>query len=164
MFGVQERDKGRDFAGYSLRWHPPRLLRTHKTVERKPTTMSAASRAIFVIAVVVAVIGFIWGLMSVTKANDLSSLPLQTQLSEEKVRRLETILESVPPSEMLERWSEVRVETVAEWVEDPSLKIKRDIKKYGLFAWIGFGLTGMGVLGIASSLLLPGSGREESTR
>ena len=119
--------------------------------------MSMTNRAIFVSSLVLVLIGAIWGVGCLTEVNELSALPINVATSDEKMKRLESIIAATPPAEMLDRWNEVKVEEVAEWVEDPSLKIKRDIQKYKVLTWSGFGVAGLGVVGIVLAFLLPNS-------
>lgn len=128
-----------------------------RTVEISSAKMSPVHRAMFVAGVVILAIGAFWGLRSMLRANELAAIPVESRLSEDKIKNLEAILAAEPPARMLDRWSEVKEAQVAEWVEDPSLKQRRLARSYRLSSWIGFALASLGLGGVATSLLLPTS-------
>lgn len=128
-----------------------------QTVVDRTTKMSVTNRAIFVISAVMTVAGLIWGLMTMLEANRLDRVKIAEALSETRARNLRNSLKLATPSEMMKMWNDVHEDAVAEWVEHPSLKVKRFAREKRLISWIGFGVAGVGILGGIGSVMFTGS-------
>jgi hypothetical protein len=125
----------------------------------RSSRMSLTRRALFVGGILLLVTGLLWGVRSASRAADQGSKQVPNTLSDEKVKTLEAVLRTESPSRMLDRWSEVKEEAVAEWVEDPSIRARRMARTFRFYSWVGFGLAGLGLLGVVGTLVLPTAGR-----
>jgi len=123
--------------------------------------MSTGNRLLFVAGSLLLAIGLVWGVTSTINAMHLSGYKLAEPLSPQKEKQLVAYLKTVPPADLLKMWDKnVNEDDLAEWVEHPSLRAQRFARQKKVLSWVGFGVAGLGLIGIVASIM-GGGGRNE---
>ncbi len=115
--------------------------------------MGVGARLVFVASALLLVSGAIWGVSSLIKAKELETKNYKLGLSDSEINNLRNSLKAAKPMDMMRTWLKVDEESVAEWVEHPSIKNRKQTNERRLYSYIGFGIAGLGLLGIFGSTI-----------
>ena len=123
--------------------------------------MSAANRAIFVIATLCLAIGGIFGAMQTIKSNALLADKPEVKMPED-VRKQYQAMDARRLRVFWER--DTHDNLLATWKEHPFLLTQKVAKRARSYSYVGFGIAALGILGIIAALVLPNGRPRQALR